>query len=594
MSEIRKLGLTNKNAVTIAVVLLGGIVIAASLVFIFIGVNQTADAQSCSGFPGDYPTCIPPEDTCGSWLYQTKYFDVQHDYCTAVEYRCPDPITGEPITCRRQDCNKRRVTEGYECRASYQWRNHPLGGDAACVTDDIIKTETCTAASAIDYCPRTQTTIFRICYSSSSGGGGGNGGGDPDPSCVNYSTYPTLDRYPQYNPNRSAVTTMQKGLIELGYSLPKFGADGYYGAETSSAVSRFKSNNGLGSNGDVFENSAWQVMDDRLNEARGQSSCNPEPTTYRLRMRSSIYLPDGTSQSIQGVAQQTCLGNGTTNFSKETTTKPGECSISTPTTITFSGNQYNFVEWYFDGTLQRTGASRTITINDTNPDRIARAYYRASSPICGDGFVQSPETCDDGNKINGDGCSSTCQTEAPPPPPPPAGPTCGNNIREAGEECDGKDTPINRVCSGSCTLIPECSDGIDNDGDGLIDQNDPSCHTDGDGGNPGTYDPGDNTEGNDTPSVWITVTPPVVGRGGSATAEWGINNPDDFDLDSCVASSNPNDTDWQGSVSDSGSKSVTPDNFGVVTYTFTCTNTEGASGSDSATVLVPFIKEVLP
>ena len=33
-------------------------------------------------------------------------------------------------------------------------------------------------------------------------------------------------------------------------------------------------------------------------------------------------------------------------------------------------------------------------------------------PVCGDGKVEAPEECDDGNKKDGDGCSATCKTEA--------------------------------------------------------------------------------------------------------------------------------------------------------------------------------------
>ncbi|MFZ2152168.1 MAG: DUF4215 domain-containing protein [Minisyncoccia bacterium] len=33
--------------------------------------------------------------------------------------------------------------------------------------------------------------------------------------------------------------------------------------------------------------------------------------------------------------------------------------------------------------------------------------------LCGNSIIQSPETCDDGNTLSGDGCSSTCQTEPP-------------------------------------------------------------------------------------------------------------------------------------------------------------------------------------
>jgi cysteine-rich repeat protein len=36
--------------------------------------------------------------------------------------------------------------------------------------------------------------------------------------------------------------------------------------------------------------------------------------------------------------------------------------------------------------------------------------------ICGDGVVQTPEECDDGNLVNGDGCSNVCVIEIPPTP----------------------------------------------------------------------------------------------------------------------------------------------------------------------------------
>ena len=36
-----------------------------------------------------------------------------------------------------------------------------------------------------------------------------------------------------------------------------------------------------------------------------------------------------------------------------------------------------------------------------------------SAPGCGDGVIQTGEQCDDGNTTSGDGCSSTCQAEAP-------------------------------------------------------------------------------------------------------------------------------------------------------------------------------------
>jgi LPXTG-motif cell wall-anchored protein len=58
------------------------------------------------------------------------------------------------------------------------------------------------------------------------------------------------------------------------------------------------------------------------------------------------------------------------------------------------------------------------------------------------------------------------------------------------------------AASESFTVAPpeggktQCSDGVDNDGDGLIDAADPGCHTDGKPNNPASYDATDNDESN--------------------------------------------------------------------------------------------------
>ncbi|MCP3684837.1 MAG: DUF4215 domain-containing protein [bacterium] len=38
-------------------------------------------------------------------------------------------------------------------------------------------------------------------------------------------------------------------------------------------------------------------------------------------------------------------------------------------------------------------------------------FYNCEGPSCGDGILESPEECDDGNNANGDGCSSSCDVE---------------------------------------------------------------------------------------------------------------------------------------------------------------------------------------
>ncbi len=62
----------------------------------------------------------------------------------------------------------------------------------------------------------------------------------------------------------------------------------------------------------------------------------------------------------------------------------------------------------------------------------------------------------------------------------------------------------------------ECADGKDNDGDGLIDTNDPNCHSDGNPANPNSYEGMDNDEGGSTydspdgyqaTKIWQFLTP---------------------------------------------------------------------------------------
>lgn len=87
--------------------------------------------------------------------------------------------------------------------------------------------------------------------------------------------------------------------------------------------------------------------------------------------------------------------------------------------------------------------------------------------ICGNGVVQGVEECDDGNTTDGDGCSSICQIE----------PECGNGSIETGEECDDGNTVSGDGCSETCTVEAVCGNGIVETGEGCDDGN----TTNGDG-----------------------------------------------------------------------------------------------------------------
>jgi len=55
---------------------------------------------------------------------------------------------------------------------------------------------------------------------------------------------------------------------------------------------------------------------------------------------------------------------------------------------------------------------------------------------------------------------------------------------------------VSDVGCGAAAAPPQCSDTTDNDGDGVIDADDPGCHTDADAANPDSYDANDDDEAN--------------------------------------------------------------------------------------------------
>lgn len=70
---------------------------------------------------------------------------------------------------------------------------------------------------------------------------------------------------------------------------------------------------------------------------------------------------------------------------------------------------------------------------------------------CGNGAVEAPEQCDDGDLVSGDGCDANCTTTG-----------CGNGIVTAGEQCDDGGTAPGDCCSPTCQLDPAgtaCDDG---------------------------------------------------------------------------------------------------------------------------------------
>jgi cysteine-rich repeat protein len=93
------------------------------------------------------------------------------------------------------------------------------------------------------------------------------------------------------------------------------------------------------------------------------------------------------------------------------------------------------------------------------------------TPVCGDGFREGMEACDDGNTSAGDCCSSTCTVD-------PAGTPCPDaSVCTSGETCDG---------AGSCVVgsTLQCDDGLPCTHDvcdpalgcQVVVEPDPACH----------------------------------------------------------------------------------------------------------------------
>jgi len=101
------------------------------------------------------------------------------------------------------------------------------------------------------------------------------------------------------------------------------------------------------------------------------------------------------------------------------------------------------VNGMLQGQVQATGAANVTLVGK---QLVRTDVMLGPPPECGDGEVADGfEACDDRNTDPGDGCDGQCKIEA--------GWDCGNQPGQAS----------------TCARLPACSDGLDNDQDGLTD-----------------------------------------------------------------------------------------------------------------------------
>lgn len=120
-----------------------------------------------------------------------------------------------------------------------------------------------------------------------------------------------------------------------------------------------------------------------------------------------------------------------------------------------------------DGVV-RQGVEQCDDGNDNDNDgcRNDCTVNNQCDPVCGDGKKQGNEQCDDGNHNQNDACKNDCTPNV-----------CGDGVvRDGVEECDDGNTTNGDGCSADCRDEQEiCNNMMDDDGDGLIDCQDPEC-----------------------------------------------------------------------------------------------------------------------
>lgn len=127
----------------------------------------------------------------------------------------------------------------------------------------------------------------------------------------------------------------------------------------------------------------------------------------------------------------------------------------------------------------------TPNLNYNGPDSFT---YRANDGSANSNTATVSITVNSGSDLSNAACSDESDNDV----------DGLNNQADPGCHSDGNvNNPSSYVPNDNdeSNTSAECGDGKDNDNDGSIDSNDPNCHSDGNAGNPPSYDPNDTSEG---------------------------------------------------------------------------------------------------
>mgnify|MGYP002399958061 CR=1 FL=1 len=131
----------------------------------------------------------------------------------------------------------------------------------------------------------------------------------------------------------------------------------------------------------------------------------------------------------------------------------GESTDTTTSAATSAGSS--------DDATSDDATGGSLTTGD--PATTADSSTGMPGPQCGDGTLDTDETCDDGNDAGGDGCSATCAPETgftcDDASPSVCTATCGDGLVAGEEQCDDGDAGNDDGCGSTCQVEPGWSCG---------------------------------------------------------------------------------------------------------------------------------------
>ncbi len=168
-------------------------------------------------------------------------------------------------------------------------------------------------------------------------------------------------------------------------------------------------------------------------------------------------VPETIATTITLVGSDVDLPAQTLTFAIGTAPAHGALGPITPVTATTATVSYT-------PTADYVGPDAfTFTVNDgastSAPATVAVTVVNV--PVCNDGLIEAPETCDDQGTTAGDGCSALCQVETGwdcVGAPSACDPICNDGILIAGEEaCDDGNALDTDGCTTQCQAGPVCA-----------------------------------------------------------------------------------------------------------------------------------------